>query len=165
MEENKTLNLIARGYKALVGEFDVKTLIYLISVFVVTAVLPFTRPDFEWDDITWMFILITMFKMAMNLQTKKMMAVHTTDKGLATNKDIAVVVLNQVTSRMKRNVDFEPVAGNILDYWSDYVIKMNIGKGSGERIVRRLVPEGDTIEGRLFLTESGFSIEPTNGKE
>jgi DNA repair protein RadB len=86
-------------------------------------------------------------------------------KGLAVNKDIAVVVLNQVTSKMKGNIDFEPVAGNILDYWSDYVIKMNVGKSSGERIVRRLVPKGGTAEGRLFLTESGFSVERTNGKE
>ncbi|TFH01037.1 MAG: hypothetical protein E4H14_19030, partial [Candidatus Thorarchaeota archaeon] len=56
-------------------------------------------------------------------------------KGLAKQRDIAVLVLNQVTSRMNGIDDFEPVAGNILDYWSDYVIKMNIGKSPGERLV------------------------------
>jgi RecA/RadA recombinase len=86
-------------------------------------------------------------------------------KGLARHNDIAVIVLNQVTSRLKGLDDVEPVARNILDYWSDYVIKMMIGKSSGERLLRRLVPEGDISEGRLFLTESGFSVERTNEKE
>ncbi|MHA1864105.1 MAG: ATPase domain-containing protein [Candidatus Thorarchaeota archaeon] len=86
-------------------------------------------------------------------------------KGLAIHNDIAVLVLNQVTSKMKGVDDFEPVAGNILDYWSDYVIKMKIGKSSGERLLRRLVPEGDTSEARLFLTETGFSVDRTIGKE
>ena len=86
-------------------------------------------------------------------------------KGLAKQRDIAVLVLNQVTSKMKGNVDFEPVAGNILEYWSDYVIKMNVGKSPGERLLRRIIPEGDRSEGRLFLTETGFSVERTVGKE
>jgi len=86
-------------------------------------------------------------------------------KGLARQRDIAVLVLNQVTSKMKGTVDFEPVAGNILEYWSDYVIKMNVGKLPGERLLRRIIPEGDRSEGRLFLTETGFSVERTVGKE
>ena len=86
-------------------------------------------------------------------------------KGLARQRDIAVLVLNQVTSKMKGLVDFEPVAGNILDYWSDYVIKMNIGKSPGERLLKRIVPEGDRSEGLLFLTETGFSVERTVEKE
>ena len=86
-------------------------------------------------------------------------------KGLARHNDIAVLVLNQVTSKMKGSDDFEPVAGNILDYWSDYVIKMKKGKSSGERLLRRLVPEGDASEGQLFLTETGFSVNRTNEKE
>ena len=86
--ENKQLNWFAKIYKSAVGEFDFKTLIYLASVFIVTAVLPFARPGFDLADITVMFIIITLLKMAINLQTKKMMAIHTTDKGLATNEDI-----------------------------------------------------------------------------
>ena len=86
-------------------------------------------------------------------------------KGLAMQRDVAVLVLNQVTSKMKGLNDFEPVAGNILDYWSDYVIKMNVGKSPGERLLRRIVPEGDRSEGRLFLTEEGFSVERTLEKE
>ena len=66
---------------------------------------------------------------------------------------------------MKGSDDFEPVARNILDYWSDYVIKMKIGKSSGERLLRRLEPEGDISEGRLFFTETGFSVEHTIEKE
>jgi len=86
-------------------------------------------------------------------------------KGLARQRDVAVLVLNQVTSRMKGIEDIEPVAGNILDYWSDYVIKMEIGRSPGERLLRRIIPEGDKSEGRLFLTESGFSVERTIEKE
>ncbi|TFG31453.1 hypothetical protein EU528_06200 [Candidatus Thorarchaeota archaeon] len=86
-------------------------------------------------------------------------------KGLARHRDVAVLVLNQVTSKMKGLNDFEPVAGNILDYWSDYVIKMNVGRSPGERLLRRIVPEEGKSEGRLFLTESGFSVERTIEKE
>jgi len=86
-------------------------------------------------------------------------------KGLARNYDIAVLVLNQVTASMHGVNDFEPVAGNILDYWSDYVIKMRIGRTQGERILQRLAPEGEKMEGRLFLTTEGFSMKPTHEKE
>ncbi len=86
-------------------------------------------------------------------------------KGLATQRNMAVLILNQVTSRPRSSEDFEPVAGNILDYWSDYVIKMNVGKTPGERIMRRILPEGGKSEGRLFLTKAGFSEEVTIEKE
>jgi len=86
-------------------------------------------------------------------------------KGLAKQRDVAVLVLNQVTSSMKGLDDIEPVAGNILDYWSDYVIKMKIGRSPGERLLRRIMPEGDKPEGRLFLTNEGFSVERAVEKE
>ncbi len=86
-------------------------------------------------------------------------------KGLAQNYDIAVLVLNQVTASMHGINDFEPVAGNILDYWSDYVIKMRIGRTQGGRVLQRLVPGGEKLEGELFLTTEGFSMKPTHGKE
>lgn len=86
-------------------------------------------------------------------------------KGLAQNHDIAVLVLNQVTARMHGLNDFEPVAGNILDYWSDYVIKMRVGRTQGERILRRLAPEDENLEGELFLATEGFSMKDTNRKE
>ena len=86
-------------------------------------------------------------------------------KGLAEQRDIAVLVLNQVTSRPQSSDDFEPVAENILDYWSDYVIKMNVGKTPGERIMRRILPEGDKSEIRLLLTNAGFSEEAALEKE
>ena len=86
-------------------------------------------------------------------------------KGLARQHDVAVLVLNQVTSRINGVDDFEPVARNILDYWSDYTIKMKVGRTAGERLLRRVMPEGDRSDGRLYLTESGFSVERPNEKE
>jgi len=86
-------------------------------------------------------------------------------KGLAKQRDVAVLVLNQVTSRLQSSNDFEPVAGNILDYWSDYVIKMNVGRTPGERIMRKILPEERKAETRLFLTKAGFSEEAALEKE
>jgi RecA/RadA recombinase len=86
-------------------------------------------------------------------------------KGLAHNHDIAVLVLNQVTARMQGTNDFEPVAGNIMDYWSDYVIKMRIGRTRGSRVLKRLVPDGEDVERELYLTNEGFSMKPTIEKE
>lgn len=86
-------------------------------------------------------------------------------KGLARNHEVAVVVLNQVRSKLKGVDDFEPVAKNILDYWADYTVKMRVAKGTGERIIRRVKPEGEFSEGRLYLVESGFTSERPNEKE
>ena len=85
--------------------------------------------------------------------------------GLARNRDIAILVLNQVTASMKGLEKIEPVASNILDYWSDYVVKMKAGRTPGERLLRRIIPSEDSAEGRLFLTESGFSVERPIEKE
>jgi RecA/RadA recombinase len=85
--------------------------------------------------------------------------------GLARNHDIAILVLNQVTASMKGLEKIEPVAANILDYWSDYVVKMKAGRSPGERLLRRIVPVEDSMEGRLYLTESGFSVERVIEKE
>lgn len=86
-------------------------------------------------------------------------------KGLALQHGLAVLVLNQVTARLDGLDDFEPVAENIMDYWSDYVIKIKIGRTPGERILKRLLPGNGTNEGKLFLTNTGFSTEPTIEKE
>jgi RecA/RadA recombinase len=86
-------------------------------------------------------------------------------KGLARNHEIAVLVLNQVRSQLKGVDDFEPVAKNILEYWSDYTIKLRVAKGTGERIIKRVEPEGEFSDGRLYLVEGGFSSERPNEKE
>jgi RecA/RadA recombinase len=86
-------------------------------------------------------------------------------KGLARNHEIAVVVLNQVRSQLKGVQDFEPVAKNILEYWSDYTIKLRVSRGTGERIIQRVEPEGEFSDGRLYLIERGFSSERPNEKE
>jgi DNA repair protein RadB len=86
-------------------------------------------------------------------------------KGLARKHDVAVLVLNQVRARMKEPGDFEPVAKNILDYWSDYSMKMRVGKEQGSRIIKRMKPEGEPSDCRLYLTNRGFVIEKPDGKE
>lgn len=80
-------------------------------------------------------------------------------KGLAKQKDMAVVVLNQVRSRMDGIVDIEPVAKNILDYWADYVLRVNIGRAAGERILHRTRPEGEPSKCILHMSERGLVPE------
>lgn len=80
-------------------------------------------------------------------------------KGLARHRDIAVLVLNQVRGSMKKGHDFEPVAGNILAYWSDSVIRLRKGKSKGERIVERLMPEESPRGETLYLAQTGFVTE------
>jgi RecA/RadA recombinase len=86
-------------------------------------------------------------------------------KGLARNREIAVMVLNQVRAQFTGVDDFEPVAKNILDYWSDYSVELRVAKGTGERIIKRVVPEGEYSDGRLYLVERGFSSEKSDEKE
>ena len=86
-------------------------------------------------------------------------------KGLARNHEVVVLVLNQVRARLAGGADFEPVAKNILDYWSDYTIKLRVAQGPGERIIERITPEGDFSDGRLYLLENGFSTERNKEKE
>ena len=86
-------------------------------------------------------------------------------KGLARNNEIAILILNQVRSQLKGVDDFEPVAKNILDYWSDYTIKLRVAQGIGERVIKRVTPEGEFFDGRLYLVESGFSSEKPIEKE
>ncbi len=80
-------------------------------------------------------------------------------KGLAYNRDVAILVLNQVTASMNGIVGVEPVAENIMNYWSDYTIELQIGRKVGQRIMKRLRPEGDCSEGKLLLTNKGFVAE------
>ena len=84
---------------------------------------------------------------------------------MAVKRDMAVLVLNQVTARMDGIEGVEPVADNIMDYWSDYVIQLKIGRRSGQRIMKRLRPEGDLSEGKLVLTTTGFVADTTIEKK
>ena len=88
-------------------------------------------------------------------------------KGIARNNDISVVVLNQVRGSFEMGHGFEPVAKNILDYWSDYEMRTRIGRQTGVRLIERVRPKGDneTIQ-KLQLTNTGFSnVEMTSKKE
>jgi RecA/RadA recombinase len=80
-------------------------------------------------------------------------------KGLAKHKAMAILVLNQVRASINGPDVFEPVAMNVLDYWSDYVLRIRIRKTSGERLVERLRPEGEPSKELVYLTKAGFSKE------
>jgi RecA/RadA recombinase len=86
-------------------------------------------------------------------------------KGLAKHKDMIILVLNQVRASMNGPDDFEPVAKNIMDYWSDYVLRIRIRRASGERLLERLRPKGEPSKEVLYLTETGFSKERAREKE
>jgi len=86
-------------------------------------------------------------------------------KGLAYNRDVAVLVLNQVTAKMNGIEKVEPVAENIMDYWSDYILELRIGGKSGQRIMERLRPKGDCSEGKLLLTTKGLVADTITEKE
>ncbi|MDF1537816.1 MAG: ATPase domain-containing protein [Candidatus Thorarchaeota archaeon] len=85
-------------------------------------------------------------------------------KGLARKHDIAVVVLNQVRAKMDEPGAIEPVATSIMDYWSDYVIRMTARRETGTRLVERLSPEGDPSSTVLYLTDDGLSGNQTQEK-
>jgi len=78
-------------------------------------------------------------------------------KGLAKKKEAAVIALNQVTASMNGMNRFEPVASNILDYWSDVVVRMRIRPERGERLLERLVPDGEPSKGLIQITGHGLS--------
>ncbi len=86
-------------------------------------------------------------------------------KGLARYNDVGIIILNQVRAKMSESYAIEPVASSIMDYWSDYVLCIRDGKRVGERIVERLVPEGDTSREYLYLTAQGFSSEEPEEKQ
>jgi RecA/RadA recombinase len=82
-------------------------------------------------------------------------------KGLARNRDIAVLLLNQVTARPKGDEEFEPVARNILSYWSDVTVRTQIGRNQGSRMIIRLKPEGEPSQAQLYLCNDGFAMTPS----
>lgn len=86
-------------------------------------------------------------------------------KGLARKHDIAVLVLNQVRAKMDEPGAIEPVATSIMDYWSDYVIRMTARREIGARLIERLAPEGEPSSSVLYLTNDGFSVNQTQEKQ
>jgi RecA/RadA recombinase len=88
-------------------------------------------------------------------------------KGIAKENDVSVLVLNQVRGSFEKGFGFEPVAKNILDYWSDVEIKIRVGKQPGVRVFDKIRPRDidDSIQ-RMLLTNDGFSVvEMTSKKE
>jgi RecA/RadA recombinase len=81
-------------------------------------------------------------------------------KGLAVHNDLALLVLNQVRGSFSDMGGFEPVAKDVIDYWSDYVLKMRLGKTTGQRVLERTRPEDESNTGFLYLTERGVAVTP-----
>lgn len=86
-------------------------------------------------------------------------------KGLAKQKDIGVIVLNQVRAKMDEPEGIEPVASSIMDYWSNYVIRLRAKREVGARLIERLEPEGDPSNVVLYLTSQGFAAEEPQEKQ
>ena len=80
-------------------------------------------------------------------------------KGVAKNNGVAVLALNQVTASMNGMNRFEPVASNILDYWSDVVVRIRTRPERGERLLERLVPDGEPSKGLVHITSEGLSTK------
>ena len=80
-------------------------------------------------------------------------------KGIARQQDIAVLVLNQVRAKMDGFDGIEPVANSIMEYWSDYVIKIRSRPEIGTRLLERLVPKGEPSSVVLNITNDGLTTE------
>lgn len=81
-------------------------------------------------------------------------------KGLARKRDIAILVLNQVRAAMDGPEEFEPVAENIMDYWSDFILRIDLRMQKGERKIERVYPPSDSPSKVLYLTPKGLSTQP-----
>ena len=80
-------------------------------------------------------------------------------KGLAKERNMAVMVLNQVRGRMDESQGFEPVARNIMEFYEDYSVRLKVGRGIAERIVERLVPDGEPSKSVMYLAMKGFTAK------
>lgn len=81
-------------------------------------------------------------------------------KGLAKQRDMAVLILNQVRGVLDDPDAFEPVAKNILDYWADCVLSMHVGRTKGERVIELLRPERAHRTAVLYVTHAGLGPVP-----
>ncbi|MFX1603024.1 MAG: ATPase domain-containing protein [Promethearchaeota archaeon] len=81
-------------------------------------------------------------------------------KGLAIHNDLALVVLNQVRGSLSDMGGFEPVAKNVIDYWSDYVLRVQLGRTTGQRVLKRTRPKDEADTCVLYLTERGLAVTP-----
>ncbi|MHA1779740.1 MAG: AAA family ATPase [Candidatus Thorarchaeota archaeon] len=79
-------------------------------------------------------------------------------KGLARHHDAIVLVLNQVRAHMGGQYnEFEPVARNIMEYWSDITLKISIGQKRGERTIELMTNGYSSAPCQLALTMGGFT--------
>jgi RecA/RadA recombinase len=81
-------------------------------------------------------------------------------KGLAKQRDMAVLVLNQVRGVPDSHDALEPVAKNILDYWADYVLWIRLGQARGERMIELARPGENHRTAVLYITSSGLAAVP-----
>ncbi|RDE15148.1 MAG: hypothetical protein C4K47_03030 [Candidatus Thorarchaeota archaeon] len=81
-------------------------------------------------------------------------------KGLARQRDMAILILNQVRGVPDSHDLLEPVAKNILDYWADYVLWMRLGQTRGERKIDLIRPGEKHRRVVLYITGSGIASVP-----
>lgn len=86
-------------------------------------------------------------------------------KGIAGQRDIAVLVLNQVRAKLDGSDDFEPVARNIMEYWSDVTLKVLIGKTEAERLIKRTDFPSDKLCIRVTIQNQGLVAEDNTQQE
>lgn len=80
-------------------------------------------------------------------------------KGIASQRGIAVLVLNQVRAKLDGTDDFEPVAKNIMEYWSDVTLRLKVGNASSQRVVERMDLRSEKARIRLLIQDRGFALE------
>jgi RecA/RadA recombinase len=78
-------------------------------------------------------------------------------KGLAKQKDIAILILNQVRGGPDSHDALEPVAKNILDYWADSVVWIRLSQKRTERIIELVRPEREHRTAVLYVTSAGLA--------
>lgn len=81
-------------------------------------------------------------------------------KGLAKQRDMAILILNQVRGVPDSHEAFEPVAKNILDYWADYALCIRLGQARGERTIESLRPETRHRTTVLYIAHAGLAPVP-----
>lgn len=81
-------------------------------------------------------------------------------KGLAKQRDMAILILNQVRGVPDSHDALEPVAKSILDYWADCVLWMRLGQARGERLVDLVRPEENHRTAVLYVTGTGLAGAP-----
>jgi len=87
--DNKQVNKLKSWYKSYLGDFSFKSLLNISIVAIITLVLPFFGSGFSLSIfLSVSFWVLTIFKIALNLFTKRNMALHTIDIAFINDEDL-----------------------------------------------------------------------------